>query len=616
MKNSPYQKEMVQIKNLFVAEENVRQNKKGIPELAKMIKEQGLIQNLTGYKEKKKGKYTNRKGVCAGGRRTLALQYLVETGEYSEDQEVEVLIIPQKLAVVYSLMENEHEPMHPAEECTAFKALVDEGHTVDEIASMFSVTASVVSRRLRLANLDPMFMKLYRSDEIKLDQLKALALSDDHATQVLAWQNTAPQHYAVHIRNQLTQSDIPSGAALAAFVTVSQYEAAGGAITRDLFSDDGNCFLKDPQLLHSLALQKLEKEASKHSENNAGWVDISVNADYDYLQQYRLAKMAEKEYSDEIKELVEMLVQACSDFQDEIDNYDNDAIDYEEKTDIIAGKIVDIEKQIDLIEKAHVVPDENDLAKAGTVLSIDRNGNLVKFENRVRRADDTDEDNADSNKIEEEEEKEKSPHSAPLIRQLTAHRTAGIQAVLIDQPQKALAILVHKMVRDVFGFRSERSLVQVSTTTPYLVNDGDDLRESPAIIKMAEKKQELENLFPKNDEGSLFDWLLLQNEKMLLDILAFCTASSINTVQSDEQKESHVAQVEKAISFDMCDWWTPTSQSYFSRVPKSQTIKIVAGQVSMDIASPLNSLKKAEISAAAEKNMIGRRWIPEFLKPE
>ena len=82
--------------------------------------------------------------------------------------------------------------MHPADEFEAFKALIDEGKGVKDVAARFGVSVLTVRRRLKLSALSPKLLALYREDGINLDQLMTLTLSDDHAVQERAWFDAQP----------------------------------------------------------------------------------------------------------------------------------------------------------------------------------------------------------------------------------------------------------------------------------------------------------------------------------------------------------------------------------------------------------------------------------------
>jgi ParB family chromosome partitioning protein len=77
--------------------------------------------------------------------------------------------------------------MHPADQFEAFAALVAEGRPIEDIAADFGVTPLVVQRRLKLANVSPRLLADYRAGEgVSLEQLMALAVTDDHAAQEAA----------------------------------------------------------------------------------------------------------------------------------------------------------------------------------------------------------------------------------------------------------------------------------------------------------------------------------------------------------------------------------------------------------------------------------------------
>jgi ParB family chromosome partitioning protein len=100
--------------------------------------------------------------------------------------------------------------MHAADEFTAFRDMIDAGKSIEDVAARFGVTPLVVQRRLKLANVSPKLFELFRTDQMKLDQMMALALSDDHKAQENAWFKAAAdwQRSAHHLREALTKSEL------------------------------------------------------------------------------------------------------------------------------------------------------------------------------------------------------------------------------------------------------------------------------------------------------------------------------------------------------------------------------------------------------------------------
>jgi len=158
---------------------------------------------------------------------------------------------------------------------------VAEGRPIEDIAADFSVTPLVVQRRLKLANVSPRLMMDYRADIVTLDQLMALAITDDHAAQEAAfydaptWQRSPP---ALHER--LTEREIDAHRnPIVQFVGLEIYEAAGGGIRRDLFSDDETgVYLTDAALLESLAQDKLDGIAETVRAEGWSWGDVTPTA--------------------------------------------------------------------------------------------------------------------------------------------------------------------------------------------------------------------------------------------------------------------------------------------------------------------------------------------------
>ena len=164
---------------------NVRKTPRmSIPELAASIQRVGLLQNLIVTATTDGERYE----VVAGGRRLAALKLLAKKRRISKEWDVPCLLVADGTARTASLTENvQREAMHPADQFEAFAALVAEGRSIEDIAADFSVTPLVVQRRLKLANVSPRLLADYRAEAVSLDQLMALAITDDHAAQESAF---------------------------------------------------------------------------------------------------------------------------------------------------------------------------------------------------------------------------------------------------------------------------------------------------------------------------------------------------------------------------------------------------------------------------------------------
>lgn len=264
---------LIPLSQLWPSSRNVRQSGgASIPELASSIARVGLLQNLTVTASSDGEHYE----VVAGKRRLAALKLLAKRHKIDKAHDVPCLLVPDASARTVSLTENvQREAMHPGEQFEAFAALVAEGRPIEDIAADFGVTPLVVQRRLKLANVSPRLLADYRADAVTLDQLMALAITDDHTAQEAAFYDVPEwRRNPQALREHLTEREIDATRdALARFVGIEAYEAAGGGVRRDLFSDDSRgVFLTDAALLETLARDKLAATAETARLDGWAWV--------------------------------------------------------------------------------------------------------------------------------------------------------------------------------------------------------------------------------------------------------------------------------------------------------------------------------------------------------
>src|SRR4051812_4329813 len=243
-----------------------------------------------------------RFAVTAGGRRLKALQELAAEGAIASDCEVPCLIEESDTALETSLMENTvRAAMHPADEFTAMAALIDSGTTVEAVAARFGVSERHVRQRLKLGKLAPELLDAFRAGKLSLEIIMAFTLGADHAAQLAVWGQIKEQHYVSphQVRRLLTGSAVPLDSDLGLFVGVETYEAAGGRVTRDLFSGEDDGFMNDAALVNRLAIEKLEKKAAELRTEWA-WAKAVLHPDYGFLAQYRRIEPQPAEYKPQI----------------------------------------------------------------------------------------------------------------------------------------------------------------------------------------------------------------------------------------------------------------------------------------------------------------------------
>ena len=128
---------------------------------------------------------------------------------------------------------------------------------MEDVAVCFGITPLTVQRRLKLAKVSPVLFELFRQDKINLDQLMALAITDDHAAQERVWNSTPSYNRNPSgLRRLLLGREIDAATdPLAKFVAIPAYEAAGGVVVRDLF----DAYVARPQEMRADFAQRSDR---------------------------------------------------------------------------------------------------------------------------------------------------------------------------------------------------------------------------------------------------------------------------------------------------------------------------------------------------------------------
>ncbi|HEU4854313.1 MAG TPA: ParB/RepB/Spo0J family partition protein, partial [Nitrosospira sp.] len=451
----------IAVKNLVPSPLNVRKKQgAGIEELAALIASQGLIHNLVVNEQTKKGKKTGKYEVAAGGRRLAALKLLVTDGRLPKDHEVDCRVVDREEALKISLTENSgREAMHPADLVMAYRHLTEAGLSPDEIAPRFGVSPLTVKRYLKLTNVSPAIFKLYADDEIKFEQISALALTDDHELQERIWNNTPQwQRNGASFRRLITETEIDiQKSPLAKFVGVQAYEEAGGLIRRDLFGSEDEGYMQDAELLESLALEKLNQAVEQIRGDGYSWVQCHTTVDHSDMANYARVRTTRRQPTEEEQASMDALETELEAIEADFEGYDEDADETGEIYAAIEERHNDIQGKMEALSQSLKEPCPEDLAIAGAIVTVDHAGGLRIERGLIRREDmrrvsASDSAEGDSTEVSTEEKAvEKPVHSEKLTRMLTAERTAAIQAAMVYRPEVALAAIASRLAETVFS---------------------------------------------------------------------------------------------------------------------------------------------------------------------
>ena len=640
---------LVPLSHLIPSRFNVRRHPSGtVEELAALIASQGLLHHLIvteppvapGRKGKATGKAQPRFAVVAGRRRLRALQLLQAQGRLPEAHEVQCEWVPPERAVEVNIAEScGREALHPADEFDAFKALIDGGKGIEDVAALFGVSPVTVQRRLKLAAVPPALLNLYREGQggITLDHLMALAVSDDPAAQERAWFEAQPwERDPSSLRRKLMAGAVAArGNSLVRFVGIEAYEAAGGVVRRDLFDDAQERLQADPALLQSLAAAKLEAIAAFVRAEGWVWVDVGICASAAVLRQMLrcLHDLREATRQDQA-ELDDMATRSA-----ELDRQAEALGDAREWCEDEAERI-ELETQCiaarrKVIENALAIWAPEMMTHAGAAVSINAEGEASIVRGLMRGPDRKavaasaarayrDSFRAEGDGVTDPSQTNPSLNELAartcrdvLAKRLAAHRIAALQVELFRNTPIALAALAQVFVQAVFldgprGRHSSAMQIVPKLAAFSLDASADDLKGSRAAVALDAAKASWKVRTP-SEPAEWFGWLVELPQAALLDLLALCAALTVSAWPGSREMASANVMAQ-AVQLDMADWWEPTAQSYLSHIPKSQiveTIKEVEPGQSIEGAV---ALKKDALVALPVEKLAGKRWLPQQLR--
>lgn len=585
----------------------------GISALAELINAEGVLQNLSAYETPQGESETEtRFAVVAGGRRWRALRQLLSEGRIVSEYPVPCLVVDYERAVQISLTENSaREPMHPADEFEAFKALIDSGQTTEDVAARFGVTPVVVQRRLKLANVHPKFIALYRDGVITLEHVTAFTVTDDHTRQLEVWESLGKHGRSPDmLRQGLTQHEVSMRAPVARFVGLKAYQKAGGVVRRDLFAEEDDDVGLDGDLVRKLAMAKLEKYAEKVRKEGVAWVDVCLDFDYAARAAYKHVKTVFRDPTEEEQKALDDVASELGRIETELEELQDD----DERVAELQRRAAEFDQQYDALNAKLSVSDPEQQVLAGAVVTIGQDGKVQLVRDLLRPED------AGRFAQAEKAQRRASPkggprtHSAMLVRRLTAQRTLALQATLIQRPDVALIALTHRLLLRAFPLYGcgRESAVRIDGRPAELTPYASELADSPAQAALRARSAAIEDQLPR-DPDHLFGWLTEQPQADVLSLLAFCVAQTVDGVQADEAP-SAADDLARAAELDMHAWWTPKAENYLAAIPKARILEIVREAISPEAASALSIMKKGALAEAAEKRLAGTDWLPTLLR--
>ena len=579
--------------------------------------------------------------VIAGARRLSALNDLAREGTIASDFPVPCRVIENGVGdTELSLAENVLQvAMHPADQVQAFGALALAGATVADIAARFGVSERIVEQRLRLGHAAPELLDAYRENAIDLATLKAFAVTTDTARQLAVWEQVKDQGYRPtdwQIKRMLTEDRIPAGAALARYVGIDAYEAAGGPVLRDLFADEyeNGVWLEDPALLMQLAMDRL-KVAADELATRWKWAEARLDVEWSDLARFGRVHPTPAQPTDDEKAEIERLHTR----HDELVNMDQDAWTDEliEEADAIEPRLEQIQDAI----KARAVFKPEDIAISGCIVTVGNDGTLQVVHGLVKPEDMPATDTASGTSEAaahddggqhdgqqatsgiqspaisgpampparpdpEAEARKEAGVGIGLADDLRAIRTALVKARLAEDFGAAFDLMLFQMGRAVFtpGYHDHALDIAVRETRdrpPLRANDDAFGDWSPGEAMLADRSTLRFDWLEIEDRRESFAALRALPEADKQRLFAACVARTVNgqlAFEADARPELEATVARLDIEF--AAHVRPTAEMFWSRVRKDRMLSVAREVLGVEWAHAHRKDKKATLAPAME----------------
>ncbi len=637
----------IPLSRLALAPENVRKtppDARADTELKASIAALGLLENLVVRADEPDEDGTERYAVVAGGRRLKAMQALVEDEAFDADRPVPCQVRtgdaqPGEVSLAENVM---RVPMHPADQVVAFSELARAGQSVSAIAARFGASERIVEQRLRLGNAAPELLDAYRADEIDLQVLKAFAVTADRERQMAVWEQVSAQGYrpaAWQVKRLLTEERVPGASAVARFVGVDAYEAAGGTVMRDLFADEHEhgVWFEDPVLLEKVAMAKLQAAADELA-TRWKWAIPMIEAAWSDTASYGRVEPQPGAPTDEEKAEIERLQTR----HDELVNLDD-----EDWTEELAAEGERIEARLDEVEgavEARAMWRREDFAMAGCIATIGRDGEIQVIAGLVRpedmpKPDESGDAAAQAGNGHDPDAATAGVHTAghgvhttgpsvaqpvagPRDREAEARKEAGVGIGLADDQRSVRTTLVKahlagdfpasfdlmlfQMGRAVFrpGYHDHALDIAVKETPDRpntRMNDADFADWSPGEAMLDDRSHLSLDWLEIGDDGESFAALraLPQAEKEAL--FAACVARTVKgQLAFEPQARPELEATIARLDIDFAKQIRPTAAMYWSRIAKARVLDIARTVFGLAWASARSKYKKPALAEAME----------------
>ncbi len=549
-----------------------------IEAMADDIQAHGLLQNLVAYEE------DGLLWVFAGGRRYRALKVLVKRKRAKSSDTFPVELRTKEEAIELSFAENfQREDMHPADSIRSFAAMRDAGMDAEDIAARFGQAVSFVYKMLRLSALAPALIDLIAKDQLSLEAARALTLTDNHDQQLKVCK--AANGHAHTIRRMLTTEKVDTTSGAFRFVGREAYEAKGGTITVDLFSQGAEGFADSPELVQELAEEKLDAIADEYRA--VGWHQVRATLDrpYDLYMKGSMYPATREPTEAEAARIAE--IEAEIEGIAEAEGEDSD-------------RIAPLSDERDAIAEGLRGFNREQVAVGGVALWVSQDGSLGKSFYRAKA-----------------EPKPKSGSSEPqplysnsLFADLSRIKTQIVQEAVAADPALALDVLLDSLAGQLLhGAHSYQMALEVQTKVVTTAVP-DELMATSDVRPIEET---MATRFASIPEDGRFEAIraMSADDKMTLlaGLVAMTVDGTVFAGGSPGQRHHHFEQIARASGVDIASRWSAPI-GLFDKMRRAAMIDLLRAEIGAPSAENCATIKKKADLAVNVSERLPARWLP------
>lgn len=546
--------------------------------MADDIEAHGLLQNLVAYEDE------GLLWVFAGGRRYRALKILVKRKRIKSSDTFPVELRTKEEAIELSLAENfQREDMHPADSIRAFAALRDTGMDAEEIAARFGQAVSFVYKMLRLSALAPALIDLIAKDQLSLEAARALTLTDDHSQQMKVWK--AANGHAHTIRRMLTTEKVDTTSGPFLFVGREAYEAKGGTITVDLFSQGAEGFADDPELVRELAEEKLDALADEYRA--IGWHEVraALERPYDLYMKGSMYPATREPTDDEATRLtaIDAEIEAIAEAEGE----DRERID-------------PLSDERDAITEGLRAFNREQVAVGGVALWVAHDGSLGKSFYRAKA-----------------EPKPKANHDGPvplysnsLFADLTRIKTRIVQEAVAADPALALDIVLDSLAGQLLhGAHSYQMAIEVQAKA-VATAVSDELMATSDVRPVEDMMATRFAAIPAEGRFEAIRAMSTDDKMALLaGLVAMTVDGTVFAGGSPGQRHHRFEQIARASGVNIASRWTAPI-GLFDKMRRAAMIDLLREEVGAPSAENCATIKKKADLAVNVSERLPAHWLP------